>query len=111
MLNACLTVRASQANSHANQGWENLTDAVIKHLSKNYKNRVFLLWGSYAQKKGSVIDSKQHLVLKSVHPSPLSAHRGFFDCGHFKQANEYLNKHGLSPIDWNKLDTAQKENY
>lgn len=121
MLNACLTVRANNANSHANKGWEQLTDAVIKYFNTNLKNRVFILWGAYAQKKGSFIDQvrlifielkfkaklfslqKKHLVLKSVHPSPLSAHRGFFGCGHFAKANEYLQKSNNKPIDWTKL--------
>ncbi|XP_046911632.2 uracil-DNA glycosylase-like [Dermatophagoides farinae] len=104
LLNASLTVRANQANSHSNHGWEQFTDSIIKYLNQNYSNRVFMLWGNYAQKKGAVIDSKKHLVLKSVHPSPLSVMRGFFGCGHFKQANDYLIKHGIKPIDWTKLD-------
>lgn len=103
MLNACLTVRQANANSHANKGWEQFTDAVIKQLATKWQNRVFLLWGSYAQKKCSFIDQKKHLVLKSVHPSPLSAHRGFFNSGHFKCANNYLIQNGLKPIDWTKL--------
>lgn len=103
MLNACLTVRQANANSHANKGWEQFTDAVIKQLATKWQNRVFLLWGSYAQKKCSFIDQKKHLVLKSVHPSPLSAHRGFFNSGHFKRANNYLIQNGLKPIDWTKL--------
>lgn len=100
MLNAILTVRANQAASHQNKGWEEFTDSVIKELSDKRDGLVFMLWGSYAQKKGSVIDTKRHLVLKSVHPSPLSAYRGFFGCKHFSQANDYLVKHGKSAIEW-----------
>ncbi|KAH9398646.1 hypothetical protein TYRP_018890 [Tyrophagus putrescentiae] len=104
MLNASLTVRAGQANSHADRGWDKLTDAVIKHINDNSAGRVFMLWGNFAQKKGAFINNKKHLVLKSVHPSPLSASRGFFGCDHFKKANEYLLKHNNSPIDWTKLN-------
>ncbi|CAG2173837.1 unnamed protein product [Oppiella nova] len=103
LLNACLTVRASNANSHSNRGWEQLTDAVIKWLNTNLSSVVFLLWGSYAQKKGSFIDKKKHLVLKSVHPSPLSAHRGFLGCKHFSLTNDYLKKNGKKVIDWSDL--------
>jgi len=100
LLNATLTVRAHQAGSHQNKGWETFTDAAIHRLAEERKGLVFLLWGSYAQKKGEFIDSKKHLVLKSVHPSPLSAHRGFFGNHHFSQTNEYLMNQGLTPIDW-----------
>lgn len=100
LLNATLTVRARQAGSHQNKGWEAFTDAVIEALANSRKNLVFMLWGSYAQKKGSVIDTNKHLVLKSPHPSPLSAHRGFFGSKHFSQANEYLWMHGAMPIEW-----------
>ena len=100
LLNATLTVRAHQAGSHQNKGWETFTDAAIQRLAKERKGLVFLLWGSYAQKKGEFIDSKKHLVLKSVHPAPLSAHRGFFGNHHFSQTNEYLINQGLTPIDW-----------
>lgn len=103
LLNACLTVRASQANSHKDKGWEKLTDAVIKWLNDNCSALVFILWGSYAQKKGSFINQKKHCVLKGVHPSPLSAHRGFFGCHHFSKCNEYLQKHNKKAIDWNRL--------
>ncbi|KAI8380226.1 uracil-DNA glycosylase-like protein [Blakeslea trispora] len=103
MLNTSLSVEAHKAGSHANQGWEGLTDAVINHLNERKSNIVFMLWGSHAQKKGARINQKKHLVLKSVHPSPLSAHRGFFECGHFKKANEYLESHGRPTIDWNTL--------
>lgn len=103
LLNAVLTVKKSSPDSHKNSGWENLTDAVIKWLNKNQSHLVFLLWGANAQKKGSVINSKNHLVLKCPHPSPLSASKGFFGCKHFSKANEYLTKFGKTPIDWNNL--------
>ncbi|VDI37191.1 uracil-DNA glycosylase [Mytilus galloprovincialis] len=100
LLNACLTVRASQANSHKDKGWEKLTDAVISWLNKNCSGIVFMLWGAYAQKKGAFIDKKKHHILKSVHPSPLSAHRGFIGCKHFSECNNLLTKDGKTPIDW-----------
>lgn len=100
LLNATLTVRAHQAGSHQNKGWETFTDAAIHQLAKERTGLVFLLWGSYAQKKGAFIDPSKHLVLRSVHPSPLSAHRGFFGNHHFSQANEFLMNQGLTPIDW-----------
>lgn len=100
LLNATLTVQAHQAGSHQNKGWENFTDAAIKKLADERKNIVFLLWGSYAQKKAAFIDSNKHLILKSVHPSPLSAHRGFFGNKQFSQINDYLISKGLTPIQW-----------
>ncbi len=100
LLNATLTVRASTPGSHQNKGWETFTDAVIRRLSVEKNNLVFLLWGAYAQKKGEVIDRDKHLVLMSAHPSPFSADRGFFGCKHFSRANEYLQAKGLAPIDW-----------
>lgn len=100
LLNATLTVRAHQAGSHQGKGWEEFTDAAIHNLAGTKENVVFILWGSYAQKKGSFIDTNKHLVLRSPHPSPLSAHRGFFGCKHFSQTNEYLWMHGLDPIEW-----------
>lgn len=100
LLNSTLTVQAHKAGSHQNKGWEVFTDAVIHLLAENTEGIVFLLWGSYAQKKGGFIDSTKHLVLKSVHPSPLSAHRGFFGNHHFSKANEYLISKGKSPISW-----------
>lgn len=100
LLNASLTVRSGQANSHAEYGWHTFTDAVIKELSNKEKNIVFMLWGAFASKKESEIDSTKHLILKAPHPSPLSAHRGFLGCGHFKLANEYLKRHGRAEIDW-----------
>ena len=100
LLNATLTVRASSPGSHQNKGWEIFTDAVIKIISDEKKNVVFLLWGAYAQKKGEIIDRSKHLVLMSAHPSPFSADRGFFGCKHFSKANEYLKSKGLKEIDW-----------
>lgn len=101
LLNATLTVEAHKAGSHQNKGWEEFTDAAIKKLSEKRDNLVFILWGSYAQKKGMVIaDGNRHLILKSPHPSPLSASRGFFGCKHFSKANEYLEECGKKPIDW-----------
>lgn len=102
LLNATLTVRAGLAGSHQKHGWEEFTDAVIRAVNDAHEHIVFMLWGSYAQKKGAFIDRKKHLVLETVHPSPLSAHRGFFGCGHFKKANDYLSLHGIKPIDWTK---------
>ncbi|ORX97897.1 uracil-Dna glycosylase from atlantic Cod [Basidiobolus meristosporus CBS 931.73] len=104
MLNSALTVRAHQANSHAGKGWEEFTDSIIQYLNQNKDGLVFMLWGSYAQKKGKGINQKKHLVLKSVHPSPLSAHRGFFSCQHFSKANKYLKDHGKKPIAWENFD-------
>jgi uracil-DNA glycosylase len=103
LLNAVLTVRAHNANSHKDQGWEQLTDAAVKHISDNSQNVVFLLWGSYAQKKAAAVDKKRHHLLMSTHPSPLSAHRGFLGCGHFSRCNELLKEHGKKPIDWGDL--------
>jgi uracil-DNA glycosylase len=100
LLNATLTVRQAQAGSHQNKGWEEFTDAVIRAVNDGHEHVVFMLWGSYAQKKGAFIDRKKHLVLQAPHPSPLSAHRGFFGCGHFKKANEYLTAQGRTPIRW-----------
>jgi uracil-DNA glycosylase len=100
LLNAILTVRAHEACSHQGKGWETFTDAVIDHLNKERENIVFLLWGAYAQKKGENIDPQRHLVLKSVHPSPLSASRGFFGNKHFSTCNNYLSEHGIAPIKW-----------
>ncbi|XP_031426992.1 uracil DNA glycosylase a isoform X2 [Clupea harengus] len=103
LLNAVLTVRAHQANSHKDRGWETFTDAVIQWLSTNLDGLVFMLWGAYAQKKGAAINKKRHHVLQAVHPSPLSAHRGFFGCKHFSRTNELLKKSGKTPIDWTAL--------
>nr|XP_020657531.1 uracil-DNA glycosylase [Pogona vitticeps] len=103
LLNAVLTVRMHQPNSHKDRGWEQFTDAVVSWLNKNLEGLVFILWGAYAQKKGSSIDRKRHHVLQTVHPSPLSVHRGFFGCKHFSKANELLEKSGKKPIDWGAL--------
>ncbi len=100
LLNATLTVRANQAGSHQNQGWEDFTDEVIRVISSHREHVVFLLWGSFAQKKAALIDPQKHLVLKAPHPSPLSAYRGFLGCRHFSQANSYLLAHGIEPIRW-----------
>ena len=101
LLNTVLTVRAHQAGSHQNKGWETFTDAVIKIISEKKENLVFFLWGSYAQRKGAFINTQRHLVLKSVHPSPLSANRGgWFGNHQFSQANAYLKSHGLKEIEW-----------
>uniref|UniRef100_A0A8C8SGG2 Uracil-DNA glycosylase n=1 Tax=Pelusios castaneus TaxID=367368 RepID=A0A8C8SGG2_9SAUR len=103
LLNAVLTVRAHQPNSHREKGWEQFTDAVVSWLNDNSEGLVFMLWGAYAQKKGSSIDRKRHHVLQTVHPSPLSVHRGFFGCQHFSKTNELLKKSGKKPIDWQVL--------
>ena len=100
LLNATLTVEAHKAGSHQGKGWEEVTDAAIQALNNQRSNIVFMLWGSYAQRKGQFIDRRKHLVLTAVHPSPLSAYRGFIGCGHFSQANNYLLQHGQAPIAW-----------
>ncbi len=100
LLNATLTVRAHEAASHQKRGWEEFTDSIIAKISAERDGVVFLLWGSYAQRKDMLIDRQKHLVLKAVHPSPLSAHRGFFGCKHFSKANAYLTEKGKSVIDW-----------
>ncbi len=101
LLNATLTVIASQAGSHQKKGWEEFTNAVIKTLSDKKENLVFLLWGAYAQSKAELINPNKHLILKAPHPSPLSAHRGFLGCKHFSQTNTFLEKTGQEKIDWN----------
>lgn len=100
LLNATLTVEAHKAGSHQKKGWEQFTDEAIKRLAAQRHNLVFLLWGAYAQKKVEFIDESRHLVLKSVHPSPLSAHRGFFGCQHFSQTNDYLKSKNIDTIEW-----------
>lgn len=100
LLNSVLTVEAGQAGSHQGKGWEGFTDHVVDVLNREREHLVFLLWGSYAQKKGAVIDPRRHRVLKAPHPSPLSAHRGFLGCGHFSAANQYLARTGQAPVDW-----------
>jgi uracil-DNA glycosylase len=100
LLNAILTVRAHEALSHQNKGWEQFTDAVINVINRDRENVVFMLWGAYAQKKGEAIDPGRHMVLKTVHPSPLSASRGFFGSSHFSRCNEWLRSKGLEPVAW-----------
>jgi uracil-DNA glycosylase len=100
LLNTVLSVRARTANSHRGKGWEQFTDAAIRALAEEREGLVFVLWGSAAGKKARMIDSQRHLVLKSPHPSPLSAHRGFFGCGHFVRINQWLSERGEAPIDW-----------
>ena len=103
LLNSILTVEHAQAGSHQGRGWERFTDLVIKNLGELRESLVFMLWGNYAQKKGELIDRERHLVLKAPHPSPLSAHRGFFGCRHFSQANRYLMDKEFTPIDWQDI--------
>jgi uracil-DNA glycosylase len=100
LLNATLTVRANQPNSHASIGWSQFTDAVIQKLNQEKEQLVFLLWGNFAKEKGAHIDQKKHLVLKAAHPSPFAADKGFYGCRHFSKTNQYLIEHGLDPIDW-----------
>ena len=99
LLNAVMSVEAGHAGAHAGKGWEGFTDHVVETLDREREGLVFLLWGSYAQKKGAMIDRQRHRVLKAPHPSPLSAHRGFLGCGHFSAANQYLARRGQAPID------------
>jgi uracil-DNA glycosylase len=107
LLNAVLTVERGHAGSHQGKGWEGFTDACVDALNRERENLVFLLWGSYAQAKGKLIDGRRHRVLKAPHPSPLSAHRGFIGCGHFSRTNEYLEQNGLAPIDWRLPPAAE----
>lgn len=100
LLNAVLTVNAHEPASHKNAGWEIFTNNVIKHLSEQKTNIVFMLWGSFAQQKENLIDNSKHLVLKAAHPSPFSAHKGFLGCKHFSKTNTYLKQKGQNPIDW-----------
>jgi uracil-DNA glycosylase len=100
LLNATLTVRANEAGSHQNRGWEQFTDRIISMVSGHREHVVFILWGKFAQSKEALIDQQKHLVLKAAHPSPLSAHNGFFGCRHFSKANEWLIKMGIEPINW-----------
>jgi uracil-DNA glycosylase len=102
LLNAVLTVERGQANAHQGKGWERFTDRIVDQLNRHGEHLVFMLWGSYAQKKGAAIDRNRHLVLAAPHPSPLSAHRGFFGCRHFSKANAWLTSHGRQPIDWSE---------
>jgi uracil-DNA glycosylase len=104
LLNSVLTVEEGQAAAHQGKGWEQFTDRAIEILNAQRTNLVFMLWGSYAQKKAGFVDRQRHCVLAAPHPSPLSAHRGFLGCGHFSKANEYLQQHQQAPIDWSQLD-------
>ena len=106
LLNTVLTVRAHQANSHRDRGWETFTDAVITELNREDRPIVFMLWGRPAQSKMSMLSNPKHRILTAPHPSPLSAYRGFFGCGHFKEANEFLTAHGEAPIDWQIENTG-----
>ncbi len=107
LLNSVLTVERGLAGSHQGKGWEGFTDACIDALNREREGIVFLLWGSYAQAKGKLIDTRRHRVLKAPHPSPLSAHRGFIGCGHFSRTTEYLREHGQAPIDWRLPSAAE----
>ncbi len=109
LLNAVLTVEEGRAGAHQGKGWEGFTDHVVDVLNREREGLVFLLWGSYAQAKGKVIDTRRHRVLKAPHPSPLSAHRGFLGCRHFSQTNDYLARHGQVPIDWRLPPRAELE--
>ena len=100
LLNTVLTVRAHESNSHKGKGWENFTDAIIRAVNEQDRPIVYMLWGSHAQQKIPMLNNPKHLILKAPHPSPLSAHRGFFGCRHFSQANEFLEKNGIETIDW-----------
>jgi uracil-DNA glycosylase len=100
LLNAILTVRANQAASHQGRGWETFTDAVIRAIAEKNKGVVFMLWGSYAQKKGAIVNAKEHCILQAPHPSPLSVYRGFYGCKHFSRANQYLQTIGKTPVNW-----------
>ena len=108
LLNTVLTVRAHQANSHRGIGWEEFTDAAIRILNEQDRPIVFLLWGRPAQMKKSMLNNPKHLILEAPHPSPLSAYRGFFGCGHFSKTNEFLKSHGLEPIDW-QIENVQRD--
>ena len=107
LLNAVLTVEQGRAGAHQGKGWEEFTDHVVQVLDREREGLVFMLWGSYAQKKGRIVDARRHRVLRTTHPSPLSAHRGFLGSGHFSAANEYLQRRGLAPIDWSLPSRSQ----
>lgn len=100
LLNSALTVRRGNANSHSGKGWERLTDRIIERVNEKSEPVVYLLWGNYAKKKAQIINNPRHLILTAAHPSPLSAHNGFFGCRHFSKANEFLKENGVQPIDW-----------
>ncbi len=100
LLNAVLTVERGRAGAHQGKGWEEFTDQIVRLLGQQREGLVFMLWGSYAQAKGKILDGRRHLILRSTHPSPLSAHRGFLGCRHFSKANDYLRRRGAEPVDW-----------
>ncbi len=100
MLNSVLTVEQGKAGAHQGKGWEDFTDSIVSLLGSDRENLVFMLWGSYAQAKGKMLDGRRHMVLRCAHPSPLSAHRGFLGCKHFSKANDYLKRRGAEPVDW-----------
>lgn len=110
LLNSVLTVQAGLAGSHQGKGWEGFTDRVVDELNRGREGLVFLLWGSYAQAKGKLIDTRRHCVLKAPHPSPLSAHRGFLGCRHFSKCNQYLGEGGRAPVDWSLPPRASLSN-
>jgi uracil-DNA glycosylase len=110
LLNSVLTVQAGMAGSHQGKGWEGFTDRVIDELNRGPEHLVFLLWGSYAQAKGKLIDGRRHCVLKAPHPSPLSAHRGFLGCRHFSKTNQYLESQNQAPVDWSLSPRAELAN-
>ena len=107
LLNAVLTVEQGKAGAHQGRGWEEFTDHVVEVLDREREGLVFMLWGSYAQKKGRIVDARRHRVLRTTHPSPLSAHRGFLGSGHFSAANDYLQRRGAAPIDWSLPPRAE----
>ncbi|WP_027488906.1 uracil-DNA glycosylase [Allorhizobium undicola] len=109
LLNSVLTVEEGRAGSHQGQGWESFTDRIVHSVADRCEHVVFMLWGAYAQKKAGFVDPHRHLVLKAPHPSPLSAHNGFFGCRHFSRANAYLESHGRSPIDWQLPQVPQED--
>jgi len=108
LLNAILSVEAGKAGSHQKQGWEQFTDAIISALNEHRENIVFLLWGKYAQNKGTIIDESRHHILQTTHPSPFSAHRGFLGSGHFSQANHWLQEHGQTPVNWQLAEEQEQ---
>lgn len=108
LLNSVLTVEEGRAAAHQGRGWERFTDAVIRAVNERCEHVVFMLWGSYAQRKASFVDTSRHLVLKAPHPSPLSAHNGFFGCRHFSKANEWLERQGRAPVDWRLPETVHR---
>lgn len=109
LLNAVLTVEQGRAGAHQGKGWEDFTDHIVRLLGSEREGLVFMLWGSYAQAKGKILDARRHLILRCAHPSPLSAHRGFLGCRHFSKANDYLQRRGVEPVDWSLPQRAEVE--